>query len=98
MVVSRPPRAPCVPATPVHTSRLAQHMINDSASWGSVDDPIGTLLRRAAFFVVEHPSPASRAELAAAREQDLVAKVQTDDCRFQEVALFGFAAAKPVVF
>ncbi|CAM9092452.1 unnamed protein product, partial [Ectocarpus fasciculatus] len=53
---------------------LYQHMINDSGSWGSVDDPIGVLLRRAAFFIVEHPSPATRAELAVARERDLVAK------------------------
>eukprot|EP00903_Cladosiphon_okamuranus_P009171 g8759.t1 len=53
---------------------LYQHMINDSTSWGRVDDPIGTLMRRAAFFVVEHPSPATRAELADAREKDLVAK------------------------
>lgn len=50
-------------------------MMNDSTSWGSVDDRVGTLLCRAAFFVVEHPSPATRAELAAAREKDLVAKV-----------------------
>lgn len=55
--------------------RPIQHMINDSMSWGSVEDPIGTLLRRAAFYVVEHPSPATKAELAAAREKDLVAKV-----------------------
>ncbi len=50
-------------------------MINDSMSWGSVEDAIGTLLRRAAFYVVEHPSPATKAELAAAREKDLIAKV-----------------------
>ncbi|CAM9412521.1 unnamed protein product, partial [Ectocarpus sp. 8 AP-2014] len=55
-------------------TELYQHMINDSGSWGRVDDSIGILLRRAAFFIVEHPSPATRAELAVARERDLVAK------------------------
>ncbi|CAM9409047.1 unnamed protein product, partial [Ectocarpus sp. 12 AP-2014] len=55
-------------------TELYQHMINDSGSWGRVDDPIGIFLRRAAFFIVEHPSPATRAELAVARERDLVAK------------------------
>lgn len=50
-------------------------MINDLGSWGRVEDPIGTLLRRAAFYVVEHPSPATKAELAEAREKDLGAKV-----------------------
>ncbi|CAM9534222.1 unnamed protein product [Ectocarpus sp. 13 AM-2016] len=55
-------------------TELYQHMINDSGSWGRVDDPIGVFLRRAAFFIVQHPSPATRAELAVARERDLVAK------------------------
>lgn len=84
------PRAPRA-ASP-RTSRLAQHMMNDSTSWGSVDDPIGTLMCRAAFFVVEYPSPATRAELAEAREKDLVAKVSQEavgfkrdlGCRFEE--------------
>lgn len=73
MTTSRP-RAPCV-GRPFASTAFAQHMITDLTSWGGVDDPIGTLLSRAAFFVVEHPSPATRAELAGAREKDLVSKV-----------------------
>ncbi|CAM9554693.1 unnamed protein product [Scytosiphon promiscuus] len=53
---------------------LYQYIINDSASWGSVEDPIGTLLCRAAFHVVEHPSPATKAELAEATEKNLASK------------------------
>lgn len=66
---------PLVPPPFLKCRRLVQYMINDSDSWGRVEDPIGTLLRQAAFFVVEHPSPATKAELAEAREKDLVAKV-----------------------
>lgn len=57
-------------------------MINDSSSWGKVEDPISTLLCRAAFYIVGHPSPATKAELAEAREKDLVAKVSQRVARF----------------
>ncbi|CAM9169018.1 unnamed protein product, partial [Hapterophycus canaliculatus] len=53
---------------------LYQFITNDSASWGRVEDPIGTLLCRAAFHVVEHPSPPTKAELALAFERYLASK------------------------
>lgn len=53
-----------------------QYIFNDAESWGTVEDPISTLLRRAAFYVVEHPSPATRAEIATARARDCRAKVR----------------------
>lgn len=69
--------------TPLQTAQFAiasnisnQHMTNDVESWGTVEDSINKLLCLAAFFVVEHPSPATRAELAAAREKDHLAKVR----------------------
>lgn len=64
-----------MPPTPPYPSP-DQYIFNETESWGTVEDPIGTLLRRAAFYVVEHPSPATRAEIATARARDCRAKVK----------------------
>lgn len=63
-----------MPPTPSHP-QPDQYIFDDAGSWGTVEDPIGTLLRRAAFYVVEHPSPATRAEKASVRAKDCRAKV-----------------------
>lgn len=63
-------------------------MINDSTSWGTVEGPISTFLCRAAFYVVGHPSPATKAELAEAREKDLLAKVSQRVVVFRKDAPF----------
>lgn len=60
---------------PLLDAIFLQYMIDNVASWGLVDDPIGTFLCQAAFYIVEHPSPRTKAELNAVAGCDLRGKV-----------------------
>lgn len=76
---ARTPTTP-PPSIPINcllsTLDKKKHIISDVESWSSLEDPIANLLCRAAFYVVEHPSPPTRAELAVARDNDYHAKVR----------------------